>query len=72
MKRLERQPEAEIDLLGIWVYVATEADASIADSVLDRIEESLGLLTNTPEMGRARPELGLDLLSLPIRRYVIF
>ncbi len=72
MKRLERRPEAEVDLLGIWVYVATEADASIADGVLDRIEESLHLLANTPEMGRARHELGLDLRSFPTHRYVIF
>jgi len=72
VKRLERRPEAEVDLLGIWVYVATEADASIADGVLDRIEESLHLLANTPEMGRARHELGLDLRSFPTHRYVIF
>ncbi len=68
MKRLERRPEAEVDVFGIWVYVATEADASIADGVLDRIEETLLLLASTPEMGRARPELGVDLRSFPTRR----
>ena len=68
MKRLERRPEAEVDVLGVWVYVATEADASIADGVLDRIEETLLLLASTPEMGRARPELGVDLRSFPTRR----
>jgi len=68
VKRLERRPEAEVDVFGIWVYVATEADASIADGVLDRIEETLLLLASTPEMGRARPELGVDLRSFPTRR----
>jgi len=68
VRRIERRPEAEVDLLGIWVYVATEADASIADGVLDSIEETLQLLASTPEMGRARSERGLDLRSFPARR----
>lgn len=66
MKRIERRPEAEVDLLGIWVYVATEADASIADGVLDRIEETLQLLATTPEMGRARPSLAWTSAAFPL------
>lgn len=72
MKRLELKPEAEADLLGIWVYIARETEPLTADSVLDRVAETLNLLATTPELGRARPELGSDLRSFAARRYAIF
>lgn len=72
MKRIERRPQAETDLLDVWMYVATEADPSVADSVLDRIDETIKLLARTPEMGRTRPELMEGIRSFPVRRHVIF
>ena len=43
-----------------------------ADVVLDHIAERCQLLARQPLMGRARPELGSDLRSFPVGRYVEF
>lgn len=50
MGAIRRWPQAEEDLIEIWVYIA-RSDPAAADRVLDAIEQTLRLLADTPEMG---------------------
>lgn len=45
-----RRPAAEDDLVDIWVYIARE-DLAAAERVLSAIEETVKLLSDTPDMG---------------------
>jgi toxin ParE1/3/4 len=58
------------DLEGIWLSVAVD-NIDAADALLDTAM-LLSLLATQPFMGRARPELGRELRSWPVARYVVF
>jgi toxin ParE1/3/4 len=66
-----RTPRAREDLLEIWRYIAEDND-SAADRVLDRIENVLQMLSESPHAGRARPELARSMRSFPVGSYVLF
>ena len=71
MARVTRRPQAEIDVLEIWAYIAEDSVAE-ADRWVDRLDQSLALWATHPKMGRERPELAPKLRSLPFGRYVVF
>jgi len=71
MARVTRRPQAEIDVLEIWAYIAEDSVAE-ADRWVDRLDQSLALWATQPKMGRERPELTAGLRSLPFGRYVVF
>ena len=72
MSHVHFTDSAKNDLLGLWLYMA-ERNPPAADAALDSIKESVLLLANQPEMGRARPELADDLRSFPTRTpYIVF
>ena len=54
------KPQAEIDLIDIWQFIA---DNSIerADSFLDRINNTVQNLAGMPNMGRSREEIARHL-----------
>jgi plasmid stabilization system protein ParE len=48
-------PEAEVDMLEIWRYIALESsNPETADSFIDAIAEHFLLLTSNPLIGRSR------------------
>ena len=59
-----RRPQARLDLIDIWNYIADDNEAA-ADRMLDRIESVLWMLSEQPKAGRERPELAPGLRSLP-------
>lgn len=71
MPVVRRRDEAQEQLEEIWLYIARD-NAAAADRLLDRIDEALFDLARRPKMGRARPELGVDIRSFVVGRYVIF
>lgn len=71
MPRLLRTPQAELDLLGIWEYIAQD-DLDAADRFLERIAQKCLMLADNPQAGRRRPELDEALRSFPVGNYVIF
>lgn len=71
MSKILRKPQAEADLVEIWVYIA-EDNLIAADSLLDLIDEKLKTLADTPLMGRARDEILSGILSFAVGNYVIF
>ena len=64
-------PEAENDLLEIWLYVAQDK-LGAADRLIDRLRLKCDLLARNPLAGRARPDLGLGIRSFPVDRYVVY
>ena len=71
MARVTRRPEAEADILEIWLYIADDSVLE-ADRWVDRLDESLALWATQPNMGRARDDLSPRIRSLPFGRYVVF
>lgn len=71
MSRLAIRPEAIADLESIEDHIALD-DVDQALAFIERLYEAMTLLAGQPLMGRARPELGADIRSFPVGRYVIF
>ena len=63
--------QARRDLREIWHYI-DESDSGAADRQLRRIAEKIVQISQVPEMGRPRPELGEGLRSFVTGRYLIF
>ncbi len=60
-----------MDLVEIAVHLYRQNPVA-ADRVLDRIEKKCRSISDFPEMGRRREELGKGLRSFPVGKYVIF
>jgi len=71
MNQFKLTPEADEDLIGIWLFISQD-DLEAADRFLNALIAKFDLLARNPKMGRARPELGRSLRSFVERRYVIF
>ena len=65
-------PEAEQDFLSIWIYVAREAAADVADAQLRSVDRASEALAEWPHSGRARDELFRGVRSIAVERYVVF
>ncbi|THB71585.1 MAG: type II toxin-antitoxin system RelE/ParE family toxin [Gammaproteobacteria bacterium] len=71
MPQVVISPEAENDLLEIWLYIAEDSPIN-ADRFLDKLNEKAELIAGFKEAGSSRPELGKDIQSFPVDRYVIY
>lgn len=74
MRRLIYRDAALKDIADIIDYLCDAgASEATADAFTGRLREQCRKLANLPgTMGRARPELGLDIRSRPYKRYVVF
>ncbi|MBA3439043.1 MAG: type II toxin-antitoxin system RelE/ParE family toxin [Pyrinomonadaceae bacterium] len=72
MLELIVSPEADDDLLDIWLRIATDRDTETADRVVDSLHQKFLVILTTPQMGRAREELAPYLRSIPEGNYMIF
>jgi toxin ParE1/3/4 len=61
---------AKQDLLDIWLWIARDS-ATLADAVLDRVEQRVAKLSQHPEIGMARPEIGEGARGLVIERWLV-
>jgi toxin ParE1/3/4 len=71
MGRIIQSPEAQNNLIEIWLYIAQENQAA-ADRLIDTINEKLILLSESSQLGQARPELAPLLRSFPVNKYLLF
>lgn len=71
MSRVIFIPQAEEDLLEIAFYIA-EDNPEAATSFPERIERICALIASSPLIGRRRAELGPEVRSFPVDRYLIF
>jgi toxin ParE1/3/4 len=65
-------PQAELDLLELWSYVAIEAGDGRADSLVDALTDACWMLSEYPRAGRLRPEFGPNTRSFPVAGCVIY
>jgi toxin ParE1/3/4 len=68
---IRRSRQAQLDLNEIWLAVA-EDSMRAADHVNDRINQTIFMLANHPEAGRARDELRRGLRYFPVDSYLVF
>ena len=71
MPSLAISPEAEQDLLEIWLYIAEDSPVN-ADRFLDRLEGKALNLARAAQIGADRPDLAPGLRSFPVDRYVLY
>ena len=65
--------EAEADLQNQWLHLASNSSLDSANTFEARVDHVLALLTDQPQMGRARDELIPNLRSFPLdKRCVLF
>jgi toxin ParE1/3/4 len=69
--KIERSPEAEQDILEIWLYVAKESGPRRADFIIDKIEKAYEMLVDFPEIGNLRPDIAADVRGLVSSPYLI-
>jgi plasmid stabilization system protein ParE len=60
-------PEARLDLLEIWEFIAQD-NVTAADRVMQEIREAITMLARNPELGHLRK----DLTSQPVRFWPIY
>ncbi len=71
MTKILRTPQAQLDLVEIWVYIAQDS-VKAADNVLTTIDRQIKLIAGSPKIGRQRKELAPELRSFPTSNYVVF
>ncbi len=70
MAKVVKSPDAERDLLEIWVYIA-ERNFDAADELLETFDEKLRTLAEFPGMGPERNDLAPQLRMFPVGNYVL-
>jgi len=71
MLNTEVSPEAENDLLSVWLYIAEDQPVN-ADRFLDKLLKVIERLAEFPLMGIEREELACGLRSFSVDRYVLY
>lgn len=71
MPRLTYSQQAYADMDEVLAYIAQE-NPQAAIETIDALEEKAQLLTDNPELGRARPDLLENIRSFPYGNYIIF
>ncbi len=66
-----RSEPAGHDLDDIFALVAGDNGLGVAAVQLERLERSLDRIATFPHLGRARPDLGENTFTLPVRPWVI-
>lgn len=64
-------PRASEDLIEIWSYIAADSVAN-ADAFIDKLCETMQVLSRQPGSGRHRDELASGIRSFPFGRYIVF
>ncbi len=72
MLKLLRTPEAEQDLLDIWLHSFETWGAQQADRYLQNLDQGMQQLTRTPNLGKPRDAARRGYRSLQIGRHVIY
>ncbi|OAM77476.1 type II toxin-antitoxin system RelE/ParE family toxin [Devosia elaeis] len=69
--KIKRLPLARADRLDIWLHIAAD-NISAADRLTDRLDEIVHRLSEFPEAGPSRPELGAGIRLYPVDNFLIF
>lgn len=70
MPHINKRPQAEIDLIDIWLYIAEDSPQN-ADQYLRRIDKVFNILAEQPLMGKNRNDIESDIRSFPVDDHII-
>jgi toxin ParE1/3/4 len=71
MTNIFKRPDAELDLLEIWEFIA-EDNLDQADELLDFLDDKLQILARNPGIGKRREDLAPGLRSFVVRNFIVF
>lgn len=71
MRRAILSPDAEADLIEIWLYIAERGSPRAADRFHDQLVARCERLALAPGVGRPRLEFGLSVRAYTFKTYVI-
>jgi toxin ParE1/3/4 len=71
MPTLIISPEAEQDLIDIWLHIAEDQPVN-ADRFLERLQEKAQKLAEFTDLGVDRLDLAPDIKSFPVDRYILY
>ena len=72
MPRYRLTPDAQSDLIDIRRYTVKQWGAAQSRKYLSELRKTIILLTESPSLGRVRPEVGTGVLSFPHASHVIY
>ena len=72
MSRFELTAAAETDLQGIAEYSREQWGDAQARAYLDALQRRLGVLAQSPALGRTRPDLPGTLHSFPVEQHIAY
>ena len=70
MAKLIRTRQAEIDLMEIWAYIATE-DSNAADGLIRKLDARSRQLLDYPKLGVERKDIAMGMRHLTVGNYLI-
>lgn len=59
------------DLIAVYRWIASEADTSVADAYLDRVEAKIATLATYPKRGTRRDDLSAGLRTIAFERRLL-
>ena len=65
-------PDAQTDLIEIRRFTVNQWGAAQSQKYLFELQQTIRLLTETPSLGRSRPDVGSSVLSFPYASHVIY
>lgn len=65
-------PDAQDDLIEIRRYTLQQWGAEQSQKYLREIRNTIGLLAETPALGKSRPEVGANVHSFPQGSHIIY
>lgn len=72
MRRFRLTPDAQSDILDIRRFTVSQWGFSQAQRYLAELRRAMQLLSKTPSLGKARPEVGSNVSSFPYASHVIY
>ena len=65
-------PDAQSDLIEIRQFTVEQWGAAQSQKYLFELQKTIRLLSETPSLGKSRPDVGPDVLSFPHASHVIY
>ena len=71
MATISYSAKARKDLLELWHWYATKGGLTLADAIVDRLQQRIIPLDKFPEMGAPRPDIAANARVLVVHRWLV-
>ena len=72
MPKYHLTPDAQTDLINIRRFGVKRWGAAQSKKYLSELRQTIGLLADTPSLGKLRPDVGRGVMSFPHTSHVIY